>query len=107
MLVPVTVVVCWESEPPEVAKTVAVLVCLIVVVTTVVEVPVPRVYVKVVSELGLGLPVATAPTLLAPVPRGTEAVAVMLPAETLAMLAEKEDWAAELADSASVTGQIV
>jgi len=72
-------------------------VCLIVVVTTVVEVPVPRVYVRVVSSDGLGLEVTAGPL---PVPRGTDGVAA-----APALLWDER--IAELADDASATGQMV
>jgi len=91
-------------SPGRVAYTVAVLVCLIVVVTTVVEVPVPSVYVRTTDSSPDDAPVGAGPLL--PVPRGT-AGDVTPPAAMFVAVAEYEAWAAELADSACSTGQTV
>lgn len=102
-----------------VAYTVAVLVCLIVVVTTVVDEPEPRVYVRVVSDPG-----EPAPPLgddpLPPVPIGIEAEGVITAPPLPVVVADGEDPAgpvgtpeaneeriAELADEACSTGQTV
>ena len=82
-----------------------------VVVTTVVEDPEPSVYVRTVSDD----PVASAPpapdvgAAVTPVPRGTVDAGVEIAPALLdaAAVAEYEARAAELADSASATGQTV
>jgi hypothetical protein len=91
---------------------VAVDVCLIVVVTTVVDDPEPSVYVRTVSD---EVPVSAAPlgplaaavgAAVTPVPRGTVDAGVDRTPPDVAV-AEYEANAAELADSASATGQTV
>jgi len=128
VLVPVNVVVGWALSvltapsapvtsasvplPGMVAYTVAIWVCLIVVVTTVVLVPDPSVYVSTTDDSSPpdpdsppdGADVGAGP--LFPVPRGTDGV-VSPPAAVFAPVAEYEARAAELADSASATGQTV
>lgn len=105
-----------------VAYTVAVLVCLIVVVTTVVDEPEPRVYVRVVSDSGE--PGEPAPPLgddpLPPVPSGIEAEGVMTapplpvvvalegdPAGPVGAPEANDERIAEWADEACSTGQTV
>jgi hypothetical protein len=68
-------------------------VCLIVVVTTVVEVPVPKVYVRTVSDDAPSTDEVTAGPR--PVPRGTDGLDVT------------PEIIAELMDEASDTGQTV
>lgn len=98
--------------PGKVAYTVAVEVCLTVVVTTVVDDPEPRVYVRTTDSD----PVCSAPddplapavgAAVTPVLRGTVADAGLEVAPPAVAVAEYEALAAELADSASSTGQTV
>lgn len=128
VLVPVIVVVGPVSEaetspctpvtpaapdsPGKVAYTVAVEVCLMVVVTTVVDDPDPSVYVRTTLD---DAPVSSAPldplapavgAAVTPVPRGTVDAGVDKTPPDVAV-AEYEAKAAELADSASATGQTV
>lgn len=123
MLVPVIVVVpsvleatspsfpvtpAAPDSPGSVAYTVAVEVCLMVVVTTVVDDPDPRVYVRTTDSPDDPLPPVGA--AVTPVPRGTVAAGVETapPAVVDARaVAVYEARAAELADSASATGHTV
>lgn len=76
------------------------------VVTTVVEVPLPRVYVRMTDSSPDAPLVAAGPGPLPPVVRGIIGVTTA-PSAVLVAVAEYEAWAAELADSACSTGQTV